>query len=73
MAFMIGYLLGMYIFYAIIAKFSKHKTAFIVTSVIGVAVSISNVIAKGNYMSIIAYIIFLICVGCVSKIQINNK
>ena len=69
----LGYAFGMYVLYAIIAKFSKHQTGYNVVLWLGIILTLVNGLAKGDYSAWLPTLIFGLAVAYIPGIQINNK
>ena len=75
-ASMIGYMLGVWVLYAIIASFAKHKIAIIITGILGLVGSVSNAIAMKSTtarINIVAVVIAVVLICSVPPLQINSR
>lgn len=75
-ASMIGYMLGVWVLYAIIASFAKHKISIIITGILGLVGSVSNAIAMKSTaarIDIVAVVIAVVLICSVPPLQINSR
>lgn len=71
-----GYMLGVWVIYAIIASFAKHKIAIIVTGILGLVGSVSSAIAMKSTAALIntfAVVIAVVLICSVPPLQINSR
>ncbi len=73
MAYLIGYMLGFYLLYALLALCFKHKIGFIVSVIIGAIIGITNLVINQNFFPIIAITIASLLIFFVPKMQIKSK
>ena len=75
-ASMIGYMIGVWVLYAIIASFAKHKISIIITGILGLVGSVSNAIAMKSTaarIDIVAVVIAVVLICSVPPLQINSR
>ncbi len=75
-ASMIGYMLGVWVLYAIIASFAKHKISIIITGILGLVASLSSAIAMKSTAALIdtfAVVIAVVLICSVPPLQINSR
>lgn len=75
-ASMIGYMIGVWVLYAIIASFAKHKISIIITGILGLVGSVSNAIAMKSTAALIdtfAVVIAVVLICSVPPLQINSR
>lgn len=75
-ASMIGYMLGVWVLYAIIASFAKHKISIIITGILGLVGSVSSAIAMKSTAALIdtfAVVIAVVLICSVPPLQINSR
>lgn len=75
-ASMIGYMLGVWVLYAIIASFAKHKISIIITGILGLIGSVSSAIAMKSTAALIdtfAVVIAVVLICSVPPLQINSR
>ena len=68
----LGYMVGFYLLYALLALCFKHKTSFITCIIIGGIIGITNIVVKQDFFSIIAIIITCILIYFIPQIQIKS-
>jgi hypothetical protein len=73
MAFTIGYMIGVWGIYAILALIFKHKIAIILTSIICLFMGISLIVAKNSVWELIVSLCGCLIIYFSPKIQINSK
>lgn len=72
----IGYMLGVWVIYAIIASFAKHKISIIITGILGLVGSVSNAIAMKSTaarINIVAVVIAVVLICMVPPLQIKSQ
>lgn len=75
-ASMIGYMLGVWVLYAIIASFAKHKISIIITGILGLIGSVSSAIAMKSTAALIdtfAVVIAVVLICSVPPLQIKSQ
>lgn len=75
-ASMIGYMIGVWVLYAIIASFAKHKISIIITGILGLVGSVSSAIAMKSTAALIdtfAVVIAVVLICSVPPLQINSR
>lgn len=75
-ASMIGYMLGVWVLYAIIASFAKHKISIIITGILGLVGSVSSAIAMKSTAALIntfAVVIAVVLICSVPPLQIKSQ
>lgn len=75
-ASMIGYMIGVWVLYAIIASFAKHKISIIITGILGLVGSVSSAIAMKSTAALIdtfAVVIAVVLICGVPPLQINSR
>jgi uncharacterized membrane protein len=73
MAFTIGYMMGVWGLYAILALIFKHKIAIILTSIICLFMGISLIVAKNSVWELLVSLCGCLIIYFFPKTQINNK
>ena len=73
MAYLIGYMFGIYILYALLAYFVKHKISIVITLIIGIVVGIVNISIKQDFFSLLAVIITSLLILFIPKIQVKSE
>lgn len=71
-----GYMLGVWVIYAIIASFAKHKIAIIVTGILGLVGSVSSAIALNSPARLIdtfSVVVAVVLICSVPPLQINSR
>lgn len=75
-ASMIGYMIGVWVLYAIIASFAKHKISIIITGILGLVGSVSSAIAMKSTAALIntfAVVIAVVLICSVPPLQIKSQ
>lgn len=73
MAYLIGYMFGFWILYALLACFVKHKISIVITLIMGIVVGIVNISMKQDFFSLLAVIITSLLILFIPKIQIKSQ
>ena len=71
-----GYMIGVWVLYAIIASFAKHKIAIIVTGILGLVGSVSSAIALNSPARLIdtfSVVVAVVLICSVPPLQINSR
>lgn len=72
----IGYIVGVWVIYAIIASFAKHKIAIIVTGILGLVASLSSAIALNSPARLIdtfSVVVAVVLICMVPPLQIKSQ
>ena len=75
-ASMIGYMLGVWVLYAIIASFAKHKISIIISGILGLVGSVSSAIALNSPARLIdtfSVVVAVLLICSVPPLQINSR
>lgn len=75
-ASMIGYMLGVWVLYAIIASFAKHKISIIITGILGLIGSVSSAIAMKSTAALIdtfSVVVAVVLICSVPPLQIKSQ
>lgn len=75
-ASMIGYMIGVWVLYAIIASFAKHKISIIITGILGLVGSVSSAIALNSPARLIdtfSVVVAVVLICSVPPLQIKSQ
>lgn len=73
MAFILGYIVGVWLIYALLALIFKHKIGLVVSAALYIFIGILNVISENGVISLISSIIAICIIGFVPPIQVRSK